>query len=544
MFKKAAAVTVVSALALAAPVAVRPAAAQSSTLFRSTPASGWRVNGEVHAVAVVGGTAYVGGTFAAITTTDGGTSLPRVNLAAFDLATGEPTPFAVGTDGPVEALASDGSGLYVGGLFTTVAGANRKNLARVALATGAVDNVFKANTNRAVYSLDASGGPLFLGGDFTKVGSASRTRVAAVDKATGTPLAFNTQVDKIVYGIRLAPSGTALYLAGRFTQVNSQPRGRMAAVDAATGANSAVVFPSITQTVNDLDVSPDGGHLYAAVAGSANSAGSWNTMSGAREWYRSGFNGDMQAVEYRDGNVYVGFHGGYGGDTSLRLLAADAGTGAIEATFRPTVNGVHGVNDIDSGPGVLAIGGDFDKVSTQKRAGVAWFLPAPPPVVALDASSAWRFQATGTDLGAASTWAAPGFDDSTWATGAGHLGFGDGDENTIVNGGPAGARFPTVYFRTTFNVGVAVDNASLSLVLDDGAVVYLNGVELGRSNMPAGPIGYGTLTPNYVENAPVAFTIPANLLLPGANTLAVEVHQNSVTSSDLSFAANLQLLPV
>jgi hypothetical protein len=79
---------------------------------------------------------------------------------------------------------------------------------------------------------------------------------------------------------------------------------------------------------------------------------------------------------------------------------------------------------------------------------------------------------------------------------------------------------------------------------DDGAVVYLNGVEVWRTNMPTGSVGF--LTPASVaiggadESTFVQTTISPSLLVTGTNVLAIELHQSGGTSSDISF--DLQLI--
>jgi len=160
------------------------------------------------------------------------------------------------------------------------------------------------------------------------------------------------------------------------------------------------------------------------------------------------------------------------------------------------------------------------------------------------AGSQWKFLDDGSDQGTA--WRLPDFDDSAWRNGAAELGYGDGDEATLVNSGPASNRYITTYFRKSFLVSRASQYLSLRLRLlrDDGAVVYLNGVEICRSGMPEGPIGYLTLATANVagidESMYVEYDVPVGLLLEGSNTLAVEVHQVSASSVDLSFNLSLE----
>ena len=106
-------------------------------------------------------------------------------------------------------------------------------------------------------------------------------------------------------------------------------------------------------------------------------------------------------------------------------------------------------------------------------------------------------------------------------------------------------RHTTTYFRKTFNVDASnVTSVNLDVLRDDGIVVYLNGQEIGRDNL-SGDVNYQTFADSRIggsaETTPVSFTIPASLLLSGENTLAVEVHQATPGSSDLTFDAQLSV---
>lgn len=152
----------------------------------------------------------------------------------------------------------------------------------------------------------------------------------------------------------------------------------------------------------------------------------------------------------------------------------------------------------------------------------------------------WKYLDTGTDLGVA--WQAPEFNDAAWKSGNAQLGYGDGDEATVVSFGPNSAsKYTTTYFRHHFTIppGTSVSSAQVGLLRDDGAVVYLNGVEVMRDNMPEGAIQFQTFASAVVggaeENTFYYRDIDVGLLRQGANTLAVEVHQVNAESSDLSF---------
>ncbi len=161
-----------------------------------------------------------------------------------------------------------------------------------------------------------------------------------------------------------------------------------------------------------------------------------------------------------------------------------------------------------------------------------------PPRLLVPAGSSWRYLDTGVNLG--STWTGRAFDDSTWKTGDGQFGYGDGDEQTVVSFGPNGNnRFITTYFRKSFSLTnvAAFSQLEVKLLFDDGAVVYLNGTPVVRANLDVNP-AFNTLATSLqedLEDAWFSYAIPASLLVEGTNTLAVEVHQAATTSPDLSF---------
>lgn len=159
--------------------------------------------------------------------------------------------------------------------------------------------------------------------------------------------------------------------------------------------------------------------------------------------------------------------------------------------------------------------------------------------------SDWNYEDSGNDLGTA--WRNPSFNDASWNTGAGELGFGQATTNTTVSfGNDASNKHTTTYFRKTFNVSSGnYVSATLNVRRDDGVVIYLNGVEIGRDNLPAGQINYDTFALSAVggqnETTPISFDVPVSLLVAGNNTLAIEVHQVNLTSSDLTLDAELLL---
>lgn len=163
----------------------------------------------------------------------------------------------------------------------------------------------------------------------------------------------------------------------------------------------------------------------------------------------------------------------------------------------------------------------------------------------IGSGASWKYLDNGTDQGTA--WRQTNFNDASWPIGNAELGYGDGDEATTVSyGGNSNNKHITTYFRKSFNVTNPAQFSSLTLELvrDDGAVVYINGQEVVRDNMPSGTISYTTLADNDIfwpfEDDWHSFTISAAHLVAGTNVIAVEIHQESGSSSDISF--NLKLL--
>lgn len=158
--------------------------------------------------------------------------------------------------------------------------------------------------------------------------------------------------------------------------------------------------------------------------------------------------------------------------------------------------------------------------------------------------SVWKYLDNGSDQG--TLWAASTFNDASWASGPAELGYGDGNEATVVSFGPSSSnKYVTTYFRTTFNVTALPNSQELVLLLrrDDGGVVYLNGTEVHRVHLPT-PSNYLTLANTVVDGADESTYFetvinPASLQI-GSNTIAVEIHQQRENSSDISF--DLELL--
>ena len=156
--------------------------------------------------------------------------------------------------------------------------------------------------------------------------------------------------------------------------------------------------------------------------------------------------------------------------------------------------------------------------------------------------SQWKYLDNGTSP---TSWYAASFDDSAWKQGASPLGY-DTDEKmtdlikTTVNYGSSNSKYVTTYFRRKFTV--EDDPASylqikLRLLRDDGAVVWLNGKQIIRSNLrenfESSPLADNYAIPKRAAIRYLTYDIDPSWLRQGENTLAVEIHQTSKSSSDI-----------
>ncbi|MCA9169320.1 MAG: hypothetical protein KDB23_16715 [Planctomycetales bacterium] len=147
-----------------------------------------------------------------------------------------------------------------------------------------------------------------------------------------------------------------------------------------------------------------------------------------------------------------------------------------------------------------------------------------------------------------SQWFAAEFNESKWPAGKALLGYGDPDVATnLADSDVAGERCATVLFRRRFRVAEAKRFRLFrgSVCCDDGAVVYFNGREVYRHNMPAGELSLATNAVRAVgpetklERAFHPFAVDSKDVIEGENVLAISVHQANRTSGDLAFDLEL-----
>jgi hypothetical protein len=157
-------------------------------------------------------------------------------------------------------------------------------------------------------------------------------------------------------------------------------------------------------------------------------------------------------------------------------------------------------------------------------------------ITLIPANTVFKYLANGSNQG--TNWRLPSFNDASWSQGAAELGFGDSPATKLTSGKT------TYYFR---KAGISnpsqYSNLTLKIRRDDGIIVYVNGLEVYRNNMPSGTVSYTTKASSTCsDDGSTVFsaTLASSVFVDGNNVIAAEVHNRSTSSSDLTF--ELQLL--
>ncbi|RYF77289.1 MAG: metallophosphoesterase family protein, partial [Cytophagaceae bacterium] len=174
----------------------------------------------------------------------------------------------------------------------------------------------------------------------------------------------------------------------------------------------------------------------------------------------------------------------------------------------------------------------------------------------LASGAVWRYADKGsmpvsqTVAGQVRTWKDMTYDDTSptsWSAGPSELGYGDGDEASVVGFGPdAKNKYTTTYFRKSFTINsISPGGYQVRVRRDDGLLLYLNGILLTTSNIPTGPVSYSTLATTAIggtdESAWSAWIpVSASAVQAGQNWLAAEIHQAAANSSDITFDLEFQ----
>jgi hypothetical protein len=159
----------------------------------------------------------------------------------------------------------------------------------------------------------------------------------------------------------------------------------------------------------------------------------------------------------------------------------------------------------------------------------------------ISAASVWKYNDDDVSIG--TSWQDPAFNDLSWKSGASPLGYG-GVTNMTFATHLVGTPITTTYYRKQFEVidQVSIIEAYLDASLDGGGIFYLNGVEIFRDNMAEGDVVHATLSSSDGnEGVFDRFEIPTENLVTGTNTLGIELHNRSSSSSDMGLDIRLTI---
>ncbi len=526
-------------------------------------------NGAVRALEARSGNLWLGGNFTAVQ------GLARDHLAVVAIASSTVrADITTSFNDRVSAIVRNGTDIYVGGSFTNVDGAARNHLVRLAAGDGSLDRGWRPNPNNSVDAIAfaSAGDVAYFSGEFSRVGSADRESVAGVSTETGAVV--TPQFENLTHralAVDVTPSGDRI-IAGLGAMGN-----RVAAWNTANGQETwrvgvggnaqAVKYHQGNVYFGFHDNYQGNTHLKILSADAySGSVASWRpgipTFKGVFAIDASATHGLVAGGVFtkvegiKTENVAI-FHPLARSD-SMRpsrpknvtvTLTSDT---QISLRWDPSTDNV-GVtaytvwrDGVPAGVTVDTFFNDKGNLPGQRftyeiTAGdnAANESPRTAPLSVsttngiISAGSKWAYLDDGSNQGTA--WRQVGFNDSQWPRGNGELGFGDDDETTVLSSGEI-----TYYFRRDFSLPTQPSSDVMMAVRrDDGAVVYINGTEVWRDNMPSGSINFNTTAISIIagsdEDRYNHVAVPSSILQLGVNEIAVEVHQTSPGSSDLSF---------
>jgi hypothetical protein len=323
----------------------------------------------VSSIAVSGTTVYLGGNFNTINT-----NVTRNYAAAVDTSTAavtswNPNLFFSQAGGTVNSIIVSGGIVYLGGIFTGVAGGatTRNDLAAVDAITGTATATFDPNVNAGINAMSLSGTTLYLGGGFTTVnGTTARNHLAAVDITTGTATSWNPSADQTVYGLDI--SGADVGVGGTFVSVNPQARNNLAALDATTGQltswNPDADGPVLALLASGSTIYA-GGH-FANVNGStarSNLAAFDTTGTGVATGWDPNLSGEVKALALAGTTIYAGgsFSSVNAGNVTRHNVAAFDTTTATATGWDPNAGDI--VNALAISGTTVYLGGGFTTIN-------------------------------------------------------------------------------------------------------------------------------------------------------------------------------------
>ncbi|MDM7830695.1 PKD domain-containing protein [Cellulomonas edaphi] len=218
-----------------------------------------QIDGVVWSQAIVGDTVYVAGKFTTARPAGspaGTNTVPRSNLLAFSISTGQLLPWAPVTDGQVRAItrSPDGSRIYITGDFNKVDGVFHVRIAAFNTSNNTIVAGFKPTLASSGLAIAASNTTVYAGGNFTSAASTTggtlvpRKYVAAFNASTGALTNFVADANDAVSALAVTPDLQRVVVGGRFTSLSGSNFYGLGSVDPTTGA--PVSFPANAQIRN------------------------------------------------------------------------------------------------------------------------------------------------------------------------------------------------------------------------------------------------------------------------------------------------------
>jgi hypothetical protein len=324
-------------------------------------------NGFVYALEQVGSTLYIGGAFTRVGGQD------RQNLAAIDVSTGAVTSWNPGANREVWGLAaaSDGQSLYATGKFGRVDGERRRKVAEIGL-NGNVTGFEARIAGGRGSTVAATGSAVYVGGRFTSVDGTSRTYLAALHPNTGALLPFDVNLDSQVWDVEIGPGGN-VWIAGNFRDVDGASSRGLAELEPGTG-NPTSFRPDLGVATRDIAFGPDG-RLFVSAAGRGGRVLGYDTSGSGTLLWEVHVDGDMQAIDATQDQVFAGGHPGafYGGSPDIdNTFSLNPSNGNLTG-WAVNGNGGKSAWEILATDQGLWVAGQFDRIGGEARGGIAFF---------------------------------------------------------------------------------------------------------------------------------------------------------------------------
>lgn len=148
-------------------------------------------------------------------------------------------------------------------------------------------------------------------------------------------------------------------------------------------------------------------------------------------------------------------------------------------------------------------------------------------------------------------WTSPDYDESDWAQGQALFGYHSRNDGAQINttldfGGNSSNKRPTYYFRKAFTLDddpSEIEEFQMTVNFDDGYIIYINGTPVANERVEYGS-SYGTYASAYGSDPydTKTFSIDPGYFVQGDNVVAVELHNQSASSSDVYFDCSLSMI--